>query len=152
MGGLQNFNSRTHVECDSIRRCDEGRVGISTHALTWSATPYYTLVKWSCGISTHALTWSATWADEFDVSELLISTHALTWSATGSYAHVQFSIRHFNSRTHVECDLNRFYLEHKHLHFNSRTHVECDQCGKQIVGGAKISTHALTWSATNINN
>ena len=32
--------------------------------------------------------------------------------------------------------------------FNSRTHVECDKLIEIYVAIVKISTHALTWSAT----
>ena len=56
----QDFNSRTHVECDTWIWNRQKQQKISTHALTWSATdgcPY----EWDCqSISTHALTWSAT--------------------------------------------------------------------------------------------
>ena len=54
----------------------------------------------------------------------------------------------FNSRTHVECDylidLNRV----RAYNFNSRTHVECDVWQRNFSNVQKISTHALTWSAT----
>ena len=33
-----NFNSRAHVERDRLARSVRDHVGISTHALTWSAT------------------------------------------------------------------------------------------------------------------
>ena len=35
------------------------------------------------------------------------------------------------------------------LDFNSRAHVERDQAEKAYKELTKISTHALTWSATN---
>ena len=57
-----------------------------------------------------------------------ISTHALTWSAT------------FNNRAGVSF----------HVHFNSRTHVECDVLSIPRILFPVISTHALTWSATPI--
>ena len=55
-----NFNSRTHVECDIGQKIELIFREISTHALTWSAT--CPLSSWSAcdTISTHALTWSAT--------------------------------------------------------------------------------------------
>ena len=39
MTDKDNFNSRTHVECDFKNRIWAERNQISTHALTWSATP-----------------------------------------------------------------------------------------------------------------
>ena len=37
----------------------------------------------------------------------------------------------------------------KHMrHFNSRTHVECDANSEDQSATSFISTHALTWSAT----
>ena len=80
----ENFNSRTHVECDESRPSKVFAAEISTHALTWSATPVRNLIEQHKSISTHALTWSA--------------TSALLWTEKKHY--------HFNSRTHVECDLH----------------------------------------------
>ena len=37
-----------------------------------------------------------------------------------------------------------------HINFNSHAHVERDMCGTNFGGGAKISTHTLTWSVTSI--
>ena len=55
---------------------------------------------------------------------------------------------HFNSRTHVECDGIAFpHLSHT-TYFNSRTHVECDPFPIRRSLSLRISTHALTWSAT----
>ena len=34
------------------------------------------------------------------------------------------------------------------LYFNSRTHVECDRYASWVQNVVRISTHALTWSAT----
>ena len=34
------------------------------------------------------------------------------------------------------------------MHFNSRTHVECDLAADTLRSVSIISTHALTWSAT----
>ena len=121
-------------------------------------------------ISTHALTWSATTGNRLQIAHFQISTHALTWSATCS-VEFQGNPQDFNSRTHVECDLSNWFLVDSTYHFNSRTHVECDQynanhplsalnfnsrthveCdGKGLfdIVLVHISTHALTWSATN---
>ena len=123
------------------------------------------------GISTHALTWSATFKyrkeNENDVEFQLthsrgvrpvevccmafngyISTHALTWSATETAVGLSygtlFQLTHsrgvrratitvtiddasdFNSRTHVECDARSGGINYEYQNFNSRTHVECD--------------------------
>ena len=57
---IQNFNSRTHVECDVCIFCTSFLIQISTHALTWSATLQHSILFVTEQISTHALTWSAT--------------------------------------------------------------------------------------------
>ena len=57
-------------------------VRISTHALTWRATPVVVAADFIGPISTHALTWRATLLGESWVIVQLISTHALTWRAT----------------------------------------------------------------------
>ena len=44
-GLLQNFNSRTHVECDQRKQSETYQNSISTHALTWSATICDTMEK-----------------------------------------------------------------------------------------------------------
>ena len=59
---------------------------------------------------------------------------------------------HFNSRTHVECDHFCLLTDTNGINFNSRTHVECDSEGTHKTTPVNISTHALTWSATDGNN
>ena len=122
------------------------------------------------GISTHALTWSATVCAKSKDLPRIISTHALTWSATcvkSKNTRLRlFQLTHsrgvrpcfhmllhqqmnFNSRTHVECDAFPFRTTFSLSNFNSRTHVECDyDCIDCHVEYYNISTHALTWSAT----
>ena len=56
--------------------------------------------------------------------------------------------KHFNSRTHVECDVNTAGIFIPTNDFNSRTHVECDIIHRFDSLVKQISTHALTWSAT----
>ena len=99
-------------------------------------------------ISTHALTWSATQHHCGKNTNISISTHALTWSATICFCICHSPHLHFNSRTHVECDLCDFVESVIKSDFNSRTHVECDCTGIVRLRQHKISTHALTWSAT----
>ena len=121
-----NFNSRTHVECDYRQpHCRNGKA-ISTHALTWSATACVRRAASVRPISTHALTWSAT--ASWYISE------RKTWNFN-SRTHVECdrlipALRrffwHFNSRTHVECDVFVFRYGNPRANFNSRTHVECD--------------------------
>ena len=79
---LENFNSRTHVECDTLALWLGLRMSISTHALTWSATGTCHHALKNRNISTHALTWSATIFRNRLQLQQQISTHALTWSAT----------------------------------------------------------------------
>ena len=55
----------------------------------------------------------------------------------------------FNSRTHVECDISDTIPNVSGLDFNSRTHVECDANSEDQSATSFISTHALTWSATD---
>ena len=77
-----NFNSRAHVERDGESAKRHPARGISTHALTWSATGFDGGDGFRVNISTHALTWSATRYLRHRRVYLGISTHALTWSAT----------------------------------------------------------------------
>ena len=100
-------------------------------------------------ISTHALTWSATVNITASLKINRISTHALTWSATRLDLAVRPIRWNFNSRTHVECDQPSSQGLGKQRHFNSRTHVECDIIRHLQQTRPKISTHALTWSATS---
>ena len=168
----ENFNSRTHVECDCIYCVCSCVMIISTHALTWSATCTGIVRLRQHKISTHALTWSATHALLNHNLRNIISTHALTWSATNSCQLQQitwaFQLTHsrgvrqfliyafqsmqkyFNSRTHVECDGTLYGDQYKDLYFNSRTHVECDTNISLNKLSSCISTHALTWSATKL--
>ena len=99
-----------------------------------------------------------------------ISTHALTWSATSSHIGscaflCGFQLTHSRGVRLVWLDVAVliivFQLTHSRgvrptspdsLHspknFNSRTHVECDPWLLDLPICIKISTHALTWSAT----
>ena len=86
-----------------------------------------------------------------------ISPWATNYSNFNSRTHVECDKRlhqpmaadqHFNSRTHVECDLCAKDVPENTKNFNSRTHVECDKMHRLYRNRNKISTHALTWSAT----
>ena len=122
-------------------------------------------------ISTHALTWSATRCSrcssdgrygDFN-SRTHVECDAIFYaplSVAGNFnsrTHVECDgcaptrkseHRNFNSRTHVECDANETCFNYGSVHFNSRTHVECDCTKNSWRCQPRISTHALTWSAT----
>ena len=102
----KNFNSRTHVECDQPPSAPARRP--KSFQLTHSRgvrrlAPIFGSVFRK--ISTHALTWSATC-----VSPCLFQCTAqfqLTHSRGVRPIAVQIAVfcTHFNSRTHVECDV-----------------------------------------------
>ena len=166
----QHFNSRTHVECDVMMLGEITEDGISTHALTWSATVCAKSKDLPRIISTHALTWSATCVKSKNTRlrlfQLTHSRGVRPSPSSSSYAFSPFQLTHsrgvrpcfhmllhqqmnFNSRTHVECDAFPFRTTFSLSNFNSRTHVECDyDCIDCHVEYYNISTHALTWSAT----
>ena len=77
---------------------------ISIHALTGSATPFLMWHLVVRNISIHALTGSATQALVFFSAVIFISIHALTGSATVRYLRTNKHRKHFNPRTHGECD------------------------------------------------
>ena len=103
-GDLLDFNSRTHVECDEICLAYRARKAISTHALTWSAT-----ILRIPDIKSE---------NEFQL------THSRGVRRIQSCKSQRR--KHFNSRTHVECDLKYLCIALTPQDFNSRTHVECD--------------------------
>ena len=117
------------MECDSPSFLSSGQMLIiSTHALTWSATPQF-FVKWS-----NVNNFNSRTHVECDNFCLLTDTNGIN----------------FNSRTHVECDQQATGKSTVNQHFNSRTHVECDIHRFPIFLVYRISTHALTWSATQL--
>ena len=145
----RDFNSRTHVECDMLLVNNWKRNGISTHALTWSATVEQEAKEILFEISTHALTWSAT--HRFVQPGLpfrSISTHALTWSATTRQSHSIATGADFNSRTHVECDNHCFSQPHIQEISTHALTWSATWCIRRNGIVTRISTHALTWSAT----
>ena len=54
----------------------------------------------------------------------------------------------FNSRAHVERDGDEIIVLDGKYDFNSRAHVERDGWARRLDDTNLISTHALTWSAT----
>ena len=56
----------------------------------------------------------------------------------------------FNSHAHVERDYVRCAVGARFVYFNSHAHVERDTLKWEIALLARISTHTLTWSVTNI--
>ena len=79
-----DFNPRTHEECDGSTLNPACSVSISIHALTRSATRCWCVCINSVGISIHALTRSATVPLGELYEDLEISIHALTRSATSN--------------------------------------------------------------------
>ena len=121
-----NFNSRTHVECDALPSPHPNIYAISTHALTWSATRWRTRRKQTQGISTHALTWSATYGFTAVIEK---KSFQLTHSR---------GVRQGGRRRNKSG--GRFQLTHSRGVRRSINHLPPQP--------KKISTHALTWSAT----
>ena len=102
---LRDFYPRPHMEGDQGAAGIGRQAPISTHALTWRATPSASSsTSTSVAISTHALTWRATPSLTFvpDASE--ISTHALTWRATTTSTVPSLLSAHFYPRPHMEGD------------------------------------------------
>ena len=121
---------------------------ISTHALTWSATWYHIYDhKPVCYISTHALTWSATkWKpvrSSWKPFQLTHSREVRLHLLLLYYITNVFQLTHSRG---VRPD-SPFSVRIE-FHFNSRTHVECDLALLILHTVFVISTHALTWSAT----
>ena len=131
----QDFNSRTHVECDPCPFCGNQKIEISTHALTWSATGIGRISPYWGWISTHALTWSATRNTGSAAANILFQ---LTHSR--GVRHVKNSRRTRNSKfqlTHSRGvrHIRAFISDNQFRHFNSRTHVECDFSGFTLIIG-----------------
>ena len=100
-------------------------------------------------ISTHALTWSATPLATSDELANMISTHALTWSATTIVEAVYKPLRFQLTRSRG-ARRNSRTLGGAPRYFNSRAHVERDETRARSAVLLAISTHALTWSATDV--
>ena len=165
-----DFNSRTHVECDIGLTTTERRLFISTHALTWSATCTESIFsRQSSGFQlTHSRGVRRYAQSRKICQESFQLTHSRGvrpfsdspfpfFAYFNSRTHVECDISDtipnvfgldFNSRTHVECDLAICFILCYNGNFNSRTHVECDHRSEPCAASSRISTHALTWSAT----
>ena len=72
----------THVECDRIFELHFMTPNISTHALTWSATPGFQFVYRDSHFNSRTHVECDCILDLMWMSDRKISTHALTWSAT----------------------------------------------------------------------
>ena len=125
---ILNFNSRAHVERDIpslSARNHQNHFNSRAHVerdIMRSSSPRLIM-----SISTHALTWSATLDGVVIENKDFISTHALTWSATRYRRRRALRAVNFNSRAHVERDMDY---------------------QRKASRKSYISTHALTWSAT----
>ena len=145
-----DFNSRTHVECDTWIWNRQKQQKISTHALTWSATAIMrtnSLILLDTFQLTHSrgvrpidtenkkielkfqLTHSRGVRQRICLGNYHafgISTHALTWSATTfSVTGTTIFIFQLTHSRGVRHSLKKSIMGQ--LHFNSRTHVECDK-------------------------
>ena len=123
------FNPRTHEECDLISN-------------VYRQVPISFQSTHSRGVRQGYLQYySQTWP---------ISIHALTRSATSYLIYLIHRQKHFNPRTHEECDCRRCFLCPRRGRFQSthsrgvRLYYECTYNGDK-----QISIHALTRSATN---
>ena len=144
----RHFNSRAHVERDLGYANNSREWRISTHALTWSATFLFA----------HFIRPFGNFNSRAHVER--DDSGAFTFMNGGNFnsrAHVErdeldalvaLKIPHFNSRAHVERDRYHARAHQPRADFNSRAHVERDVIGHCRYAAAKISTHALTWSAT----
>ena len=142
-----NFNSRTHVECDcyllhiSINRMNfNSRTHVECDLFSESGSRSYTFqLTHSRGVRLCTES-SAAYENEFQLThsrgvrlykqaiDKLNQIFQLTHSrgvrlAVSDY---KLSTLHFNSRTHVECDVLLPISRAFSRNFNSRTHVECD--------------------------
>ncbi len=144
-----NFNSRTHVECDPTVLLAPSRSNHFNSRTHVECDLNATSVNLDDIISTHALTWSATAAAELvtDGFENFNSRTHVECDPVGLL--YVLAEADFNSRTHVECDISDTIPNVSGLDFNSRTHVECDANSEDQSATSFISTHALTWSATD---
>ena len=161
-----DFNSRTHVECDGMRKVERSAKNHFNSRTHVECDPFPIRRSLSLRISTHALTWSATFRIQFQMFSDWISTHALTWSATCRLYRQRkikkFQLTHsrgvrrelngcfelyldFNSRTHVECDSLVPSNVPDTRDFNSRTHVECDSkyCIKKRFATQYMGSHCF---------
>ena len=122
-----DFNSRTHVECD-----------LRTTTEQWKNANFNSRTHVECDFVTYTV-----------LPLIDISTHALTWSATlmetDSMVGSSFQLTHSRGvRPSFSDSPFPFFA-----YFNSRTHVECDKQRRSSIWCRRISTHALTWSATS---
>ena len=142
-----DFNSRTHVECD--QQCGTQIIDGGEFQLTHSRgvrpqnglyVPGYTNFNSRTHVECDYL------LTEDDASPEFQLTHSRGVRQV-YYANLPPE-KNFNSRTHVECDRRFANKQTGERDFNSRTHVECDMFNLECQPHGKISTHALTWSAT----
>ena len=99
-----NFYPRPHMEGDLLVFEAFNKAKISTHALTWRATPIKRDARFIYSISTHALTWRAT---------VSVKSNARRG-------------RHFYPRPHMEGDLEYLPAGEQFQDFYPRPHMEGD--------------------------
>ena len=141
-----DFYPRPHMEGDycPLPICKFTR--ISTHALTWRATPITVPADMTYRISTHALTWRATGGIGAGITQDIISTHALTWRATGATGGDGGRHQNFYPRPHMEGDT-------KHAEVQaciSAAYLKCSTCKAAAsrrcagLGGRVVLFHQLS--------
>ena len=124
-------------------------ISVSIHAPTWGATAQMLNAQVNQAVSIHAPTWGATGGKKLGLTESEVSIHAPTWGATTDGTTQTQSLRSFNPRTHMGCDVHtptatavRLSFQSTHPHgvrppqldlahvgidsFNPRTHMGCD--------------------------
>ena len=109
----------------------------------------YTCTPTFRGISTHALTWSATLIYGDSSVYPFISTHALTWSATLlshslNVVHILFQL----TRSRGARLRRRIWIMNTKVFQLTRSRGARPSIIGSCLGIMSISTHALTWSAT----
>ena len=167
-----DFNPRTPVGCDTVRRWPSPHGSISIHAPQWGATHLGPQSGLVAHISIHAPQWGATVGRKLHrVIRQFQSTHpsgVRPCRRTASGASTDFNPRtpvgcderslrqgrqgrHFNPRTPVGCDSWTSRGSSRRGHFNPRTPVgvrpDGDNEGTRF---RDISIHAPQWGATEL--
>ena len=128
----QNFNSRTHVECDTC--CMKSNSSSAKFQLTHSRGVRPCRIWILYLLRRFQLTHSRGVRRGQSCLCLLLCPFQLTHSRGVRHPQIfkKDGSLNFNSRTHVECDKTLAGSADTPLDFNSRTHVECDSLSAQF--------------------